>query len=101
MRKKLLALLMGTILVMGLAACGGGSDTDKTESAETIASQKCFSCHGDNLKGAIGPNLQKIGSKYSKDEILDILKNGKGTMPPNIVTGSDAEKIATWLSEKK
>jgi cytochrome c551 len=101
MRKKLLALLMGTILVMGLAACGGGSDTDKTQNAETIASQNCYSCHGDNLKGAMGPNLQKIGSKYSKDEILDILKNGKGNMPPNVIKGSDAEKVATWLSEKK
>jgi cytochrome c551 len=101
MMKKLLGLLLGTTLVMGLAACGGGSDTAKTGDAETIASQKCFSCHGDNLKGANGPNLQKIGSKYSKDEILDILKNGKGNMPPNVISGSDADKVATWLSEKK
>jgi cytochrome c551 len=103
MMKKLLGLLLGTVLVMGLAACGGGSDTAKTENAETIASQKCFMCHGDNLKGVQGngPNLQKIGSKYSKDEILDILKNGKGNMPPNVISGSDADKVATWLSEKK
>jgi cytochrome c551 len=101
MMKKLLGLLLGSVLVMGLAACGGGSDTAKTENAETIASQKCFSCHGDNLKGATGPNLQKIGSKYSKDEILEILKNGKGGMPPNVISGSDADKVATWLSEKK
>jgi cytochrome c551 len=107
MKKKLLALLMGTFLLMGLAACGGASDTSKEKNdqkvtdAEKIVSQKCFSCHGDNLKGAMGPNLQKIGSKYSKDEILGILKNGKGSMPPNVISGSDADKVATWLSEKK
>ncbi|MED1468638.1 MULTISPECIES: cytochrome c551 [Bacillus] len=120
MKKKLLTLLLGTSLVMGLAACGGGSDTSKDKdtttkttdtsgggndvaaAAEKITAQKCSSCHGENLKGAVGPNLTKIGSKYSKDQILDILKNGKsGGMPAGLISGDDADKVATWLASKK
>jgi cytochrome c551 len=116
MKKKLLTLLLGTSLVMGLAACGGGSDTSKKDDtggketasagdAQKIFNQKCSSCHGGDLKGGVGPDISKVGSKYSKDEILGIIKNGKtgdkGTMPPGMASGADAEKVATWLAAKK
>ena len=116
MKKKLLTLLLGTSLVMGLAACGGGSDTSKdtnkgngggTETAsagdaQKIFDQKCSSCHGNNLEGKVGPKISDVGSRYSKEQILDILKNGKsGGMPAGLVTGDDADKVATWLAAKK
>jgi len=115
MMKKFLTLLLGTSLVMGLAACGGGdnkdtskdngggtTETSNASDAQKIYDQKCSSCHGGDMKGAMGPNLTKVGSKYSKDEILDILKNGKsGGMPAKVVTGDDAETMATWLAAKK
>ncbi|MEH7108068.1 MULTISPECIES: cytochrome c551 [Bacillaceae] len=107
MKKKLLTLLLGSSLVLGLAACGGG-DSDKGDKdtasggeAAKIFDQKCSSCHGGDLKGGMGPNLTKVGSKYSKDQILDILHNGKGQMPPGVVTGDDADKVAEWLAAKK
>ncbi|MDG0962793.1 cytochrome c, partial [Bacillus paranthracis] len=53
------------------------------------------------LQGAVGPNLQKIGGKLSKDEIKEILSKGKGNMPPNIVPADQAAKVADWLSKKK
>jgi cytochrome c551 len=110
MKKKLLTLAMGTALVMGLAACGGGSDTSKKGTdtasagdAQSIVAKNCASCHGDQLQGVVGPSLQKIGSKYSKAQILDIIKNGKGggKMPQGLITGDDADKVATWLAAKK
>lgn len=111
MKKKLLALLMGTTVVMGLAACGGGSDTSKNSdggktttqsAAEKIVAQKCASCHGGNLEGSVGPALNKIGAKYSKEQILGIIKNGKGSgMPQGLISGDDADKVATWLAAKK
>lgn len=105
MKKKLLTLLLGSSLVLGLAACGGGDSGDKDTASggegAKIFDQKCSSCHGGDLKGGMGPNLTKVGSKYSKDEILDILHNGKGQMPANVVTGDDADKVAEWLAAKK
>lgn len=114
MNKKVLTLLMGIFLVVGLAACGGGSKSDSSQGtsggtdtasagdAPKIFSQHCATCHGDNLQGGMGPNLQKIGSQLSKDQILGILKNGKpGGMPAGLITGSDADKVAAWLASKK
>lgn len=66
-----------------------------------IFDQKCSSCHGGDLTGGMGPNLTKVGSKYSKDEILNIIKNGKGQMPANVITGDDANQVAEWLAAKK
>jgi cytochrome c551 len=106
MKKKLLTLLMGTALVMGLAACGGGDEDEGTDTASTdagakIYDQKCSGCHGGDLTGGMGPNLTKVGSTYSKDEILGIIKNGKGQMPANVVEGDDANQVAEWLAAKK
>jgi len=122
-KKKLLALLMGTSLV--LAACGGGGDeaadnTDKTDTgtttteenagdtstasagdAQKLFDQKCSSCHGANLEGAVGPNLTKVGSKYSKEDIEGIIANGQGAMPPGLLQGDEAAQVAEWLAAKK
>lgn len=103
MKKKLLTLLFGTSLVMGLAACGGG-DGGKDTAADPgakIFDQKCSSCHGGDLKGGMGPDVSKIGATLSKDDILNIIHNGKGGMPPNVVAGDDADKVAEWLAAKK
>lgn len=79
----------------------GGGDSAGGE-AEKIFTQNCASCHGENLGGGAGPALEAVGGKYSKDEILEIIKNGKsGGMPAGVIQGEDAEKVATWLSEKK
>ncbi|KAB7706497.1 c-type cytochrome [Bacillus aerolatus] len=111
-KKSLMALLIGSS--MALAACGGGDGDDKanegnndagTETAnargEEVYKQSCLSCHGENLEGAVGPALDKVGADHSKDDILNIIKNGQGQMPPNVVEGADAEAVAEWLATKK
>jgi len=126
MKKQLLAVLFGSALVLG--ACGGGGDegadeatgngeedqTEEqtgdgggesakvdTEQAKKYFQQSCASCHGGDLSGMSGPNLQKIGADYSQEEILNIIKKGKGTMPPKQAQGERAETIAAWLATKK
>jgi cytochrome c551 len=111
MKKKLLGFMLGTSLVFGLAACGGGQDegttsdgTTETTSvgdAQKIYNQKCSSCHGGNLEGGFGPALEKIGAKLSKDEILNVINNGKGSMPPGIINDDEAEAVAEWLANNK
>lgn len=122
MKKWLLAILFGAVLVLG--ACGGGDNTDNTdkepadngntsteESAENgaavdtaageeIYQANCAMCHGADLSGGAGPELTDVGSKYSSDEIKDIVENGKGSMPAQDVSGDDLDALVTWLEEQ-
>ncbi|WP_053218589.1 cytochrome c551 [Virgibacillus senegalensis] len=75
--------------------------TVDTAAAEEAYKKSCQSCHGADLSGNVGPDLTEVGSKYSQEEILEIIEKGKGGMPPGQATGEDAELIATWLAEKK
>lgn len=59
----------------------------------------CISCHGGNYEGGAGPALTGLGDRYSKEEIVDILQNGKGSgMPAGLVPGNE-EAMAEWLME--
>lgn len=63
----------------------------------------CLNCHASDLKGQSGPSLRGIGDTLSKDDILDILHNGKGNMPPMKDAASEEElnHIADWLAKQK
>lgn len=109
MNKKLLALVAGATLILSLGACGT-KEEDTSNSNQTASSgaepdkvfqQSCASCHGNNLQGQVGPSLQKVGNKYSQEEIEKIIVNGRGSMPAGIVEGEDATKLAEWLAQKK
>lgn len=117
MKKWLLATVFGLTLVLG--ACGGGNNADdnaanegtatdenegttETAGAEDIYKSNCASCHGGDLSGGVGPALENIGSKYSADEIADIIENGTGSMQPQKqVQPEDRETLANWLAEKQ
>jgi cytochrome c551 len=108
MKKTWLATFMlGSALVLG--ACGGDDGDNATDNggetadpSEQVAQQRCATCHGGNLQGMGNtPALNDIGSRYSEEEILDIILNGKGNMPPGLVKGEEAEALAAWLAEKK
>ncbi|MED1944666.1 MULTISPECIES: c-type cytochrome [Brevibacillus] len=128
--KRIPLVLTAAVLAFSLSACGTSNQTQPpaqqpatdtpaaeqpaTEApsttpsgsydaatAETMYKNTCSGCHGQTLEGAVGPNLQKIGSQLNKDEIMGILEKGKGSMPPGLVTGKDAENIAAWLADKK
>ena len=110
MKTKLLALLFGSALV--LSACGGaeepadeasegGTTTETAGSAEELVQQSCIGCHGRDLEGGAGPDLQEVGAKYSQDEIKSIIINGQGGMPKGLLDDADADVVAAWLAEKK
>lgn len=114
MKKKWLATFMlGSALMLG--ACGGNDGDNATDNggtngengasvneSEQVAQKRCATCHGGNLQGMGNtPALNDVGSRYSEEEILEIILNGKGTMPPGVVKGEEAEKLAAWLAEKK
>jgi cytochrome c551 len=114
MKSKVMVILFGILLT--LTACGGGGDTAQEEPAgndtttggtaevsdgEKLYRQSCANCHGGNLEGNLGPSLQKVGSKYTEEEILHIIHEGQGSMPKGVLQGSDAEVVAAWLATMK
>lgn len=104
------------VAVAGLAACGDAEDTDTTESTqsestessegtdsaattdvsagEKVANASCVGCHGGDLTGSMGPDLTNI--TLSKDEIIDVLVSGKGSMPPGTADGEE-EAVAEYI----
>lgn len=72
---------------------------------ETMTQAACITCHGSELEGGVGPALRGIGDVVtSKEELVDIITNGKNEgMPPfkESLSAEQIEQIATWLSKQK
>ncbi|WP_128894420.1 menaquinol-cytochrome c reductase cytochrome b/c subunit [Longirhabdus pacifica] len=76
---------------------------------EIYEASSCLSCHASGLEGqASFPPLLGIGDKYTEDELVDIMKNGIGTMPAqwdsnitNGLTEDELNTLAAWLATQK
>lgn len=132
MKQLLFALFLGLILVLGACGGGGdegttddnnndetteeqtdenadegsgdsGEDgTVDTAAAEKVYQSNCATCHGGDLGGGMGPALTNVGSDYSADDIVHIIKNGKGGMSAQKqVSDEDADLVANWLATKE
>lgn len=77
--------------------------TLNAEQAEAVIKANCISCHGDQLQGGAGPNLQKVGSELSADQLFGIITKGKGMMPSfkDRLKEEEIANVAMYLSEKK
>jgi cytochrome c553 len=88
----------------GSSSGGGGDGASSQEAAagKLIFTQSCGTCHtlkDAGTNGQVGPVLDQV--KPSKALVLSALKKGglgSGTMPANIVTGKDAQDVATYVS---
>lgn len=79
----------------------GASEASYDADAAKASYQTCAGCHGGNLEGGSGPALSDVGSRLSKEEILDIIENGRPGMPPGLLKGDEAENVAAWLADQK
>jgi hypothetical protein len=86
------------------AGGGGGGAGGAAASAEgkQIFTQSCGTCHtlsDGGTNGTVGPNLDQL--KPDKARVQSAIENGgagTGAMPANIVTGAEAEAVATYVS---
>ena len=62
MKKKVLAVLLSAVMVIGLAACGGNGNSASSNTADNAEGGK------DKLKIALVVN-QKFGDKASMDDL--------------------------------
>ncbi|MCJ8006854.1 cytochrome c550 [Lederbergia wuyishanensis] len=108
----ILIMVMGLVLVffLGIKGIGdakeiakeaeGGGEEVAAEFNPEAASKTCIGCHGENLEGAGGaPSLH--GTGLSKEEIADILTNGKGMMPKGLIPAENVDEMAEWVSNLK
>lgn len=110
------------VCALGLAACGGGGDSgssDTTATTETsggtettatgdvaagkeVFASNCGSCHtlaDAGTSGSVGPNLDDLQPEEA--QVLAAIEDGglgSGTMPPGLVTGTDAQAVAAYVA---
>lgn len=109
-------LLIGTFtLILFLTGCTLAStdanpknnnnlgESMESNEAVTIYKKMCISCHGNDLQGRAGPNLQKVGSKLTEEQIIDVISNGRKGMPQfgKRISAEEIQSLTTWLSENK
>jgi glucose dehydrogenase len=79
-------------------APGTQEPLDKAGSA--VYQDHCAICHGDHLEGIAPsfPMLTGVGDRLSKAQIVDMVQNGKGAMPPAPdVQGADLQALLRYL----
>ncbi|RKN82013.1 c-type cytochrome [Paenibacillus ginsengarvi] len=71
--------------------------------AEALYKQSCIACHGNQLEGKIGPNLQKVGAKLTEAQLYKLVLNGKGGMPAfkSSLKEEEVANLALWLAQHK
>jgi cytochrome c6 len=99
---RLYATITDPGLKAGGGGGGGGGNAAVLAQGKQLFQQNCGTCHtlaDAGTNGKIGPVLDDV--KPDKQLVLSAIKNGglgSGTMPANIVTGKDAEAVATYVS---
>ncbi|RAP76365.1 menaquinol-cytochrome c reductase cytochrome b/c subunit [Paenibacillus montanisoli] len=97
------------------AESGGGGEAAEVEvplvdkddpAVELTKKAQCVACHGADLKGNESsgiPSFHGIGDEYSKEDLVDIVTNGKNNMPPfkDKLTAEEIDQLATWLAKQK
>lgn len=89
-------------------ADGGAAFTVPERAVDADASQAvykrlCISCHGDQMQGAVGPELAHIGASMTKEQIYKTIVKGKGGMPSfeKRLTDDEVITVTTWLASLK
>lgn len=81
-------------------------DADNADVKAIMEKAGCLQCHGTDLKGQAGakiPSLHGVGDLLTKEELADIVTNGKGNMPPfgEQLSSEEINTLADWLAKQK
>ncbi|QOY33873.1 c-type cytochrome [Anaerobacillus isosaccharinicus] len=93
--KKAIILIASSLF---LVACNSEAATLRENETITLFNKNCAGCHGLELNGT---GLASGIRGLKKNDILHSIINGDEGMEANILTGENAERVATWVSKQK
>jgi len=101
--KKILVFVAFSAIIL---ACGGNKNKNGSSSSvdgAKIYKVNCTLCHG--MDGKLGVNGSKdiTASPMTKDERIQLIKNGKNTMTPfkSLLSEEEIEAVAEYTFELK
>jgi Cytochrome c, mono- and diheme variants len=119
-RKKWLSVLL--LLAIGLTACGGGGGAGGArqeagsgagqagaegavqagDEGERLYMNRCMACHGGELEGGFGPELRNAGERMGREELIAVIRDGKGAMPAfkDRLTDEEIAAIVDWIHKQ-
>lgn len=79
---------------------------DANDPAMELAKKaQCVACHAADLKGNPPqvPALRGVGDHLSKEQIAEVITNGRGNMPAQAdkLSAEEIDQLATWLAKQK
>jgi menaquinol-cytochrome c reductase cytochrome b/c subunit len=78
---------------------------DANDPITSVIQANCLACHGSDYQGqGTIPALAGVGDRYSKEELADIVANGKGAGMPAFgerLSAEEIDQIAEWLAKQK
>ena len=90
-----------TMVETRVVALGADGVTRLADYGKTFYNAECAFCHGPDRQGdptGTFPNIQTVGERLNKEQITELLKNGKGFMPAFKQLGeSKMEAILAFL----
>jgi cytochrome c551 len=94
-----------SLIATGCAQSSGGGPEGPADVVALYQKNNCVSCHGSELQGRMGEatNLQKVGARMTKEQIVKQIRDGSSGMPPfgSQLSPEEIDKLAEWLAGKK
>src|SRR3954447_8398060 len=83
----------------GGGASGRGPQAMAARTGRAVYEQSCQVCHGPDLKGDRGPQIDNAVARLGADEVSNIISKGRGGMPPfPTVSETYKKSLLTFLS---
>lgn len=109
---RIASMMLGILAVAVVTGCGSSrtilqQDAAQYPEAVRLYQNGCITCHGSNLQGGIGLNLQHVGSRLTAAQIRHRIEVGSGPMPAYaapgdaILTSAQITALTNWLASKK
>jgi polyvinyl alcohol dehydrogenase (cytochrome) len=80
------------------SAGGDGGTAAEAAGGEEVYARSCASCHGGTGQGGSGPSLEGVDERLTRDEHLEVVRQGRGAMPAweDDLTAEEIEAVVDY-----